>query len=113
MTIEEIKAIASKYETEYEYVGIRTQEEPFELGHMTHRSHIWEDGEDTGEMLDGVSCTSVKSKAVAMHCDGKRNNPGGYYYGDHVAIICGNTATLGEDEGELIIEGAVVVEIIK
>ena len=80
MTVTEIRAAAEKYTDYYEFVGIRTQEETFELGSIEHVSSVWDDGEETGETLTG---------------------------------ICGNSAEYGADEGELIIEDAVVVEILK
>ena len=30
------------------------------------------------------------------------------YFGDHVALVCGNHCEIGEDEGELVIEDATV-----
>jgi hypothetical protein len=112
MTGLEIKAAAERYANEYAYVGIRTQEQPYSLGAIYHQSHMWDDGYDTGEQLGGISATNIHSDAVNMHGDGKEHNRRGYYYGDHIAIICGNAATWGEDVGEIIIEDAVVVEII-
>lgn len=112
MTGSEIKAVAERYSNDYDYVGIRTQEHPYSLGAINHQSHVWDDGYDTGEQLEGVSATNIHSDAVHMHGDGKEYNRNGYYYGDHIAIICGNAATGGEDVGEIIIEDAVVVEIV-
>ena len=80
----------------YGYIGIRVQEEPFELGEIDHLSHTWEDGDDTGAELDGICATDINCKQFTE------------YFGDHVALICGDKATFGEDVGELIIEDAVV-----
>ena len=44
MTVEELKGLAEKYTDRYQYVGVRTQEEPFELGEVEHRSSVWVDG---------------------------------------------------------------------
>ena len=45
-TIEEMQL-----EDEYEYIGVRVQEQPFELGEIDHISKIWIDGEETDEDL--------------------------------------------------------------
>ncbi len=108
-----IKELAETYLSEYGFVGIRTQEQPFELGDINHLSVVWEDGEETEEELDGISVTDIRSKYVAMHADNKKDGLDGFYYGDHVAIIAGYSAEGGGDEGELIIKDAVVVEILK
>ncbi len=89
------------------YVGIRTQEEPFELGALYHDSHIWVDGEDTGDELDGICCTSLASSSAQKHLDGN------YYFGDHIALIIGSGYEWGEDEGEIILHDPQVVYIIK
>ena len=114
MNANEIKAIAKKYYETYKYVGIRTQEETFELGALAHKSSKWSNGIETSKTINGLSVTNIRSKAIVMHGDDKRSNPNriGYYYGDHLAIVCGNCAKNGEDLGELVIADPVVVEII-
>ena len=91
---------------EYEYVGIRVQEQEFELGEITHKSHNWGYNDnyetvDFGEELDGICCTRLEEAEKSE------------YFGDHIAVICGNHATFGEDDGEIIIEDPVVVKIIR
>lgn len=115
-----IKDIA-ELRKQYKYVGIRTQEEPFELGQMSHKSSHWVNGDETNKLLDGVSATSVKSSAVQGHSDSKKDysqqrkygNHAGYYYGNHVAIIVGNEARSGADQGEIIIKKPKVKRILK
>lgn len=85
---------------DYEFVGVRVQEQDFELGTIEHLSHVWDNGDDTGVELDGICVCSLDRLGV--------NN----YFGDHVAIICGNEAEYGEDDGELIIRDAEVVKVI-
>ena len=110
---EMLKIIEEVKETcEYEYIGIRTQEEPFEMGGIDHVSSVWVDGEETDETLDGISCTNVDSPAIAAHCD-EISLANGNYYGDHIAIIASDDAEYGEDAGELILRDAVVIRIIK
>lgn len=107
----EIKAVAHEmgldaWDREYEYVGIRVQEQEFELGEITHKSHNWGYNDnyetvDFGEELDGICCTRLEEAEKSE------------YFGDHIAVICGNHATFGEDDGEIIIEDPVVVKIIR
>ena len=100
--INTIKKIAEEMDLswDYEFVGVRVQEQEFELGTIEHLSHVWDNGDDTGVELDGICvCSLVRLGA---------NN----YFGNHVAIICGNEAEYGEDDGELIIRDAEVVKVI-
>ena len=96
--IQEARKIVAEMDldSKYGYIGIRVQEEPFELGEMDHISHIWDNGDDTGIELDGVCATDINSVMAPE------------YYGEHIAIICGNHAEVGEDVGEIIIRDAVV-----
>lgn len=99
--IDRAKEVAESLAMEYEIVGIRVQEVPFEEGEIAHRSHIWNDGNDTGEELSGVCAINASKAELAVG-----------YYGDHVAIVAGNRYEYGEDVGEVIIDDAVVVEIL-
>lgn len=99
--IARVREVAEELNYDYERVGLRVQEEPFELGAMSHCSHVWDDGEDTGVELPGV-CV-LDSKYAQLF---------GSYYGDHVAIVAGNSYEYGEDVGEIILKDAVVVEIL-
>ena len=105
MTAQELKAKMEEYAWDYEVVAVRTQEEPFELGAIDHLSHVWVDGDDTGEELDGICGTMAAG--VEQHI-----GPYGYI-GDHMAIIAGNSYEYGEDAHEVIIRDAVVVEVLK
>lgn len=100
--IKNIKKISEEMDLswEYTYVGVRVQEQEFELGTIDHLSHIWDDGDDTGVELDGI-CACMLDR---LGCN--------WYFGDHVAIICGNEAEYGEDDGEIIIRDAEVVKVI-
>lgn len=100
--IKNIKKVAEEMDLswDYEFVGVRVQEQDFELGTIEHLSHVWDNGDDTGVELDGICVCSLDRLGV--------NN----YFGDHVAIICGNEAEYGEDDGELIIRDAEVVKVI-
>lgn len=100
--IEKVKEMAADIYREYEYIGIRIQDEtPFELGNLDHVSHVWVDGDDTGEELGGVCVIKGDRAELAKS-----------YFGDYVAIIGGNNAEYGEDNGELIISDPVVLEVL-
>lgn len=60
-SIEQIKQVAETFKGEYGIVAIRTQEESFDLGCINHVSHVWDDGDDTGIELDGISATMVSA----------------------------------------------------
>lgn len=99
---EQIKAIAEENHPYYSVIAIRVQEVPFEMGSIDHVSHIWDDGEDTGEELPGVSGIMVSLMQCAQ----------GEYPGDHIAVIGGRCYEAGEDAGEVIIEDAEVIAIL-
>lgn len=103
----------AKEQCDYEYIGVRTQEEAFALGEISHCSSVWVDEEETDDMLDGICCTSIDSPAIVAHCDEGVRSMYGKYYGGHSALIASNDADIGEDVGELILRDAVVVKIIK
>lgn len=96
------KEIAKEYEFDYEKIAVRVQDIPFTVGPMEHCSHVWVDGEETEETLDGVCGQDVST--IDMYC----NN----YFGSHVALIAGNDYTYGEDAGEIIISDAIVIAIL-
>ena len=102
--IEQVKKISEENDMDYECIAIRVQDVPFELGEMSHISHRWDDGDDTGEELDGVSGTKVSSIKA---------NASAYYYGEYLAVIAGNYYTYGEDAGEVVISDPQVIAIIK
>lgn len=109
MTFADIKEMITEngWDFDCEKVGIRIQEQPFELGELDHVSHIWVDGEDTGEELNGISVVNINSSvANDMFC-------GRGYFGDHIALIGGDLDEYGEDSGEVILKNAEVLYVIK
>lgn len=94
----------------YDYLGIRSQNHPFELGPIDHASNVWEDGENTGEELDGICATDWEHPAIACHSN-EIDCRLGCYLGEHVAILGSNSADFGEDEGELIMQDAQVLYV--
>lgn len=107
-SIEQIKQVAETFKGEYGIVAIRTQEESFELGSIDHVSHVWDDGDDTGIEIDGISATMVSAPEVSMHGS---DHGHAYYFGENVAIICGDSYEYGEDAGEVVISDPVCVHI--
>lgn len=105
-----LKEVAEELYFDYEIIGIRVQDVPFELGEINHLSHVWCDGEDTGEELCGI-CV-IDYRGLDRIVEGQRNGFCGGYPGTHVSIIAGNRGMCGEDFGELIIEDAEVIEIL-
>lgn len=96
--IEEIKD-----ECEYEYIGVRIQEDEFTEGEILDNSYVWDDGEWTDEELDGTCAVNLD--------DAKLTLTNGYF-GEHVAIIAGDHCEWGQDCGEIIIREAIVIEVL-
>jgi hypothetical protein len=90
--------------SDYEYIGVRVQDVPFTLGPINHNSHRWDNGDDTGEELDGVCVIDVKMLAsVIKHMH--------WYYGEHIALLGAYSAEYGEDYGELVLSEAETIAI--
>lgn len=88
-------------ESEFEYIGIRVQEDEFTKGEILDNSYVWIDGEMTDEELDGTCAVNLDDAELA-------NN----YFGEHVALIAGYSAERGTDLGEIIIRNAEVIEVL-
>lgn len=102
--IQRVEDIADSALYDYEAVGVRVQDVPFAPGPMSHRSHVWDNGDDTGVELSGVSAMRWDSINEAQRY--------GHYYGDYVAVIAGDSWDYGEDAGEIVIHDPVVIEIL-
>lgn len=100
--IKTAKAVSEELFYDYEKFSIRVQDVPFKLGSMEHVSHIWVDGEDSGNELDGICSQDVESLEKYPH----------EYFGEYAAIVAGNEYSYGEDAGEIIIRDPVVVKIL-
>lgn len=95
---------------EHGYVGIRIQESDFGLragDAVDHLSHVWDDGDDTGDELTGVSALSAEAFS-------RFASRGGCvpYIGRTVLLLGASRVTYGEDEGELIMEDATVLAVL-
>lgn len=94
-----IENIQDQYD--YDYIGVRTQENAFTKGEILENSYVWFDGESTGEELNGTCALMLSDvKQVTGYC------------GQHVAIIGGFYGEYGQDLGEIIIEEAEVLEVL-
>ncbi len=107
-----IEEVIESTDYAYNHYGVRTQEEEFSLGPITHLSKVWDDGDETEEELDGICATDAENhSAVAMHCSD--NASSSHYFGGHIAILGCNNCDYGEDYGEIIMRDADVLRIIK
>ena len=86
---------------DYEIIGVRVQENEFTEGEILDNSFIWIDGEMTDEELDGTCAVKLEDAELTKG-----------YFGEHVAIIVGESFTYGEDLGEIIIRDAEVLEVV-
>lgn len=97
---------------DYTYYGIRVDVDvDYSVGDYTSDSRIWIDGESTEEMLNGTSCVGLRyadetdvTKAIKIAEN---------YAGNRIYLIGSDSMEYGEDEGEYILENAVVVAILK
>lgn len=94
--IEEIKE-----NSEYEYIGVRVQENEFTEGEILDNSFVWVDGEMTDKELDGTCAVKLEDAQLANS-----------YFGDHIAIIGSNSMEYGQDLGEIILRDAEVMEVL-
>lgn len=108
--MKKVLEIANSIDTDeicYEYIGIRVQESPegLEVGDTVyHCSHIWDDGEDTGEELNGVCAMNINRLDWIVK-DGME------YFGNTIIVLGGNSAEFGEDLGELVMQEPEVLAI--
>lgn len=90
-----------KENSEYEYIGVRVQENEFAEGEILDNSFVWVDGEMTDEELDGTCAVKLEDAELANG-----------YFGEHVAIIGSNSMEYGQDLGEIIPRDAEVMEVL-
>ena len=90
------------------------------VGDILPASKQWVDGNETSERLNGTSAVRIRNIDEKSILEALRNlgalgksGPNGYYFGNRVALVKGESVGSGEDVGELIIDGAEVVGIWK
>ena len=106
-----IKQIAQvvypRYQDQYDYIGIRIQDHTYDVqvgDTLTHLSNVWIDGEMFDNPLDGVCAVSA---AQAIRYPLRHGS-----YSGNVALVLGSYhASYGEDDGEIIMDRPVVLEI--
>ncbi len=111
-SVDEIKEAGRKYTPHYKIVAVRTQDVPFEIGRIKHKSERWSNGEPTGQKLDGLSATSIGSMAIRKHTP-EFDPREGQYQGEYVALIGGNRFKNGHDKGEVVIRDPKVLKILR
>lgn len=112
----------------YNMFGIRYDDREFKIGDELPKSNRWEDGTDTEEQLDGTCAIMVSDESNFLeYLDGMEEADCGEldrynwaleqnYNGKHIYLVAINTGwgwEYGEDEGEVVMNGAEVVRIIK
>jgi len=86
----------------YAAVGLRYDDRDLADGEDLGDSYRWDDGEDTGEQLDGTCAINAQAdNALALIA--------GYKSFGHLYLIGGQVAMSGEDPGEIVIQEAVVI----
>ena len=74
-------------------------------GEYCRPSQRWEDGECTDDVLSGTSAIDARMLL------GYRGAPTSYY-GDRVLVITGSDQVRGEDDCEVVINDAIVLEVV-
>jgi len=74
-------------------------------GEYCRPSYRWEDGECTDEVLNGTSAIDARMLL------GYKGAPSSYY-GDRVLVITGSDQVRGEDDCEVVINDAIVLEVM-
>ena len=74
-------------------------------GEYCRPSYRWEDGECTDEMLSGTSAIDARMLL------GYKGAPTSYY-GDRILVITGSDQVRGEDDCEVVINDAIVLEVV-
>lgn len=90
----------------YAYIGIRVQDDAYGLHvgqTVEHSSHVWVDGEDTEDELDGVC--AINYEAIRF--------VNAEYFGDTIIVLGSQNAEYGEDVGEIIMQDAVVLAVVE
>ena len=109
MTNEQIKEIAKKIQTSnynYDFIGIRVQEENTNnIGDtIYHKSYVWDDGNITDEELNGICAIEIQVARKLIDYGG--------YQGKYAYILGSDYCTKGNDVGEIIMKDAIVLDVI-
>ena len=74
-------------------------------GEYCRPSYRWEDGECTDEVLSGTSAIDAR---MLLGYNGAPTS----YYGDRILVITGTDQVRGEDDCEVVINDAIVLEVV-
>ena len=107
----QLKEIANEIlnrEYNYEYVGVRVEEEiNNEIGQIAgHTSSVWIDNVEQEEKLNGVCAINVR------RADELSNSTYCGYLGNIIVVLGSERAECGEDDGEIIMEEPIILDII-
>ncbi len=93
---------------EYAHYGLRVLEEEqlVQPGGTLRPSRVWENGEPTGQLLDGVSTIWVEGDEASIV---RALRSARAYYGHQVVLVGGNWGHAGRDFDEYVIEDPVVL----
>ena len=94
------------------WYGVRCCDDDLARGDKVPASRVWDDGEPTDEMLAGASCLKVAHDGIGPAHILDHLARLSSYVGDHVYLVGGHYASYGEDDGEIVIEDAVVIDVI-
>lgn len=87
----------------YDVIGVRVDDQAYRIGDVLPESRIWIDGEPTDGRLAGTSAMSLRS--IADYIDHYPACVGRYVY-----LLGGYSEGSGDDEGEIIIGRATVID---
>lgn len=81
-------------------------------------SNRWVDGEDTGEPIAGTSAIRINGsdgdavlRALKLAGADGNSGPNGFYWGNRVALVKGDSIGSGEDVGEILLKDATIVDL--
>ena len=126
MTEKEFRTAIERLADEYEYVGLRGQDIEMREGEeFDHDSSRWtgDEYDDNDETYDGVCAIDLGARSWGIDEDAYRfalgafrlfghKLPNNYYLFDHLAVIVGDDAEVGQDEGEIVISDATVALVL-
>jgi hypothetical protein len=103
MNSADIQTATAAAEKSWYALGLRCDSRDLEIGEEVGDSYRWDDGEDTGEQLDGT-CAIDASREDAIALISR------YAFSGHLYLIGSQTNYCGgEDKGEIVISNAVVI----
>jgi len=91
-------------------VGVRVvgDDDPIQVGKAPRQSRVWMDNEPTDRTLSGTSVIDLESRVVDRKGLRKAVQPY-MWIGDRLAVLAGDNADPGNDEGEIVLKNNVEV----